>query len=1011
MHLTPTDRKLAEDTSSPERIEPKPAARDRSTGKTDEQQLRDSLAELSAIYEAAPVAMMIVDRERRVRKVNGFAAVFAGRPAEEMIGMRGGEALRCLHHLDNPEGCGFGPYCRRCRIRKAVVDTFSAGKNFQNIEQWLPFPRGESEEERCLQISTALLKTGDADKVLVCAQDITDRKHVERKLLESEQRFRLALRNAPVSVAVQDRDLKYVWAYPPATVPSENFIGRLDEEVFAPGEAARITAFKRRVLEENVEMRRQMWFHRPNGRAFLDITWAPIRDGNGRVTGVASASVDLTPIKLVEEEQKKNRARLELMAKVAEKLLRTEDPKSTVGEICRLVMAHIDCQFFFNYLLETPAGGMHLNTAAGISKEFAAAMHRLEFNAAGGEGAAREGRRVIAENIQSSDDQRTERVRSFGVQAYCCHPLMAQNRLIGTLSFGTKTRPTFSTDEVSLMKSISDQLSVAMQRQLSERELIQFNETLELQVAERTAELEETVRELKREADERRTAEVQLEKLSKVFMDSTDPIIIENMQHRITDMNRAAEKIYGYTRDELIGESVTHLVPEKERATALDRRRRCIEEGTIHNWEGFRQDRTGNTYPALITAFELRGPDGLSESIVTIAKDISAIKELQKEIQQRASQLAKLTSELTLAEQRERHRLARTLHDNLQQLLAGVKLKLEILAADTPLTDHPELVSARDLIIESLQTSRSLATELSPPVLFQQGLPNALKWLAKHMERTHHLSVEVHAEDHADPEQEEIKILLFESVRELLFNVVKHTDKKSAAVELSCDAQWVNITVRDDGPGFSPEKLSEKDSEDSGGLGLFHIRERLQLLGGRFAIESSNGRGTTVTLTSPLRSSTYAEPESETVQPEPSIPAPPASVEPRPSSEGKIRVMLVDDHAVMRNGLSAMLSRDQQISVVGEASSGEEAVRMARKLHPDVVLMDVNMPGMNGIAATRIISTELRNVGIIGLSMHEADDQAELMRRAGAVAYQQKTGSSKDLLNAIYRAVNRASAG
>ena len=117
-------------------------------------------------------------------------------------------------------------------------------------------------------------------------------------------------------------------------------------------------------------------------------------------------------------------------------------------------------------------------------------------------------------------------------------------------------------------------------------------------------------------------------------------------------------------------------------------------------------------------------------------------------------------------------------------------------------------------------------------------------------------------------------------------------------------------------------------------------------------------------------------------------------------------MMLVDDQAAMRNGLSTILSRDNRIKVIGEASDGEEAITLARKLQPDVILMDINMPKKNGIEATRIISSELRQVGIIGLSMHEADDQVELMREAGAVAYQHKTGSSKELVKAIYRAAN-----
>ncbi|RJR30135.1 MAG: PAS domain S-box protein [Desulfobacteraceae bacterium] len=138
-------------------------------------------------------------------------------------------------------------------------------------------------------------------KFAVVFSDITERKKVEQALRESEHRFRMALRNAPVSVAAQDRELRYTWAYNQRTARPEEIIGHTDNEIFTPEEAAHFIAIKRRVLEENIELREQMWLNRPSGRIFLDLYWEPIHDDWGNVTGVGSATVDLTPIKRVEE--------------------------------------------------------------------------------------------------------------------------------------------------------------------------------------------------------------------------------------------------------------------------------------------------------------------------------------------------------------------------------------------------------------------------------------------------------------------------------------------------------------------------------------------------------------------------------------------------------------------------------------------------------------------------------------------------------------------------------------
>ena len=121
------------------------------------------------------------------------------------------------------------------------------------------------------------------------------------------------------------------------------------------------------------------------------------------------------------------------------------------------------------------------------------------------------------------------------------------------------------------------------------------------------------------------------------------------------------------------------------------------------------------------------------------------------------------------------------------------------------------------------------------------------------------------------------------------------------------------------------------------------------------------------------------------------------------SSSGpqRLRVLLVDDHKIVREGLAGLLELEKDIEVVGQAADGEMAIRLARELQPDVVSMDITMPRMNGIEATRQIKAEFPNMRIVGLSMHESSDMARAMQQAGAADYVSKDAPSEELLRAI----------
>ncbi|MCX5771741.1 MAG: response regulator [Candidatus Hydrogenedentes bacterium] len=219
--------------------------------------------------------------------------------------------------------------------------------------------------------------------------------------------------------------------------------------------------------------------------------------------------------------------------------------------------------------------------------------------------------------------------------------------------------------------------------------------------------------------------------------------------------------------------------------------------------------------------------------------------------EERASQLRALASELIQSEQRQRRRLAQMLHDQLQQFLIAAKFRIGALRSRIADDEQIQAVDEIDeLLDESVKASKVLTIELSPPILYDAGLVPALEWLARWMREKHGLTTAVDADEEAEPASEDIRALLFEAVRELLFNIVKHAhiDEATVLVEKTSDDQ-ITVTVEDTGSGFDP--IAAQDRRGGGGFGLFSIRERFGLVGGRMDIETAPGRGTRVTLRVP----------------------------------------------------------------------------------------------------------------------------------------------------------------
>jgi CheY-like chemotaxis protein len=377
--------------------------------------------------------------------------------------------------------------------------------------------------------------------------------------------------------------------------------------------------------------------------------------------------------------------------------------------------------------------------------------------------------------------------------------------------------------------------------------------------------------------------------------------------------------------------------------------------------------------------------------------------------------LQALAGEIVRTEQRERQRIAQLLHDQIQQLLVATLYGLEGLREARRVSDSRQSAAKLSgLVRDCIAMSRSLMSELSHPSFTEPDLGTALGWLGAWVKEKHGLEVTIQCAQPIAVAVEETRVTLLQSVRELLFNIVKHAGVREAHVDLARGTDGsVRVTVRDAGAGFDPEK-ARVVGPTSGGFGLFSVRERLDVIGGGMKIESAIGRGSSVTVWVPpdpaesadssrsLRTTTvHAPTPSETTSEKSGRKNFRSAKRTLSTTDRKIRVVLVDDHAVVRDGLALQLQQQPDIEIVGEAADGQAALDLVRVLRPDVVTMDVNMPVMNGIDAARAIHAEFPQTRIIGLSMLEDAEQGAAMRNAGAMHYLSKSASLDTLLAAI----------
>ena len=419
--------------------------------------------------------------------------------------------------------------------------------------------------------------------------------------------------------------------------------------------------------------------------------------------------------------------------------------------------------------------------------------------------------------------------------------------LLVIVAFGVSLISYYSTKRFSLNNNIiQDKLNI--EQQLKKALLCIYNLKVEIQ-----AEISD------RQIIEKAHIESE-NKLKTIINKAPNGIALLDKEGLILECNIALQNMLGYDEYELNGVFFVQAIHPQDIDLYKRKFRELIEGSSdIYRIKTRYIHKEFREVWGSLSVSVVRDAEGLPQFVIAMAEDITSKQLEEEETVNYQKQLQSFTSELSLIEEHERRRLSTNLHDDVGQVLTLIGIKIDELHEEVSLTAFSPLIEEiRKLIGSTLKCIRSLMFELSPPTLYDIGLEGTIEWLAEHFSKEHGLEIQISNDEQPKLINAEWTVILFQAIRELLYNIVKHAQATSVHIYIKRACNELCIVVSDDGNGFDINSYYNSLHRIKG-FGLFGINERLNYYGGKMVIESDKVKGTSITLSIPMISTDKKE--------------------------------------------------------------------------------------------------------------------------------------------------------